>query len=95
MYYAEFCPYGIHTDSSDDTLMAFVTRKERDEMVERINAAHDECIEGCAVSVTAREATRKYNLHDFATDRASEHAHVRTCADRAFWEIGHKPSYVA
>ena len=46
MYYAEFCPYGIHTISDDDTLMAFRTRNERDEMVERINAAHDECIGG-------------------------------------------------
>ena len=46
MFYAEFCPYGIHTISDGDTLMAFETREERNEMVERINDAHSERMEG-------------------------------------------------
>jgi hypothetical protein len=94
MYYAEFCPYGIHTISDDDTLMAFRTRNERDEMVERINAAHDECIEGCSEAVTTQEVAHRYNLSDFKTERASEVKYVRTCDNRAFFEIGHKQSYV-
>ncbi len=55
MFYAEFCPYGIHTISDGDTLMAFETREERNEMAERINDARSERVEGCAVAVTTRE----------------------------------------
>ena len=42
MFYAEFCPYGIHTISDGDTLMAFETREERNEMVERIHQENEE-----------------------------------------------------
>lgn len=82
MYYAEFCPYGIHTISDDDTLMAFETRKERDEMVERINADALNHPEGYAAPVTTREVAHKYNLNDFRTDRAHEVPHIRTCDNR-------------
>lgn len=94
MFYAEFCPFGIHTLSDYDALMAFETREERDEMVERINNAHDEMIEGCAVAVTTREVAHRYNFNDFKNDNASEVSQTRTCKDRCFFEIHHKPSYV-
>lgn len=94
MFYAEFCPYGIHTISDGDTLMAFETREERNEMVERINDAHSERIEGCAVAVTTREVAHRYDFNDFRNDNASEVPHLRTCKGRSFFEIHHKPSYV-
>mgnify|MGYP007112251981 CR=1 FL=1 len=93
MFYAEFCPYGIRSISDGDTLMAFETREERNEMVERINDAHSEIVGGCAVAVTTREVAHMYNFNDFGNDNASEVPHLRTCKDRCFFEIHHKPSY--
>lgn len=95
MYYAEFCPYGIHTISDDDTLMAFETRRERDEMVERINADALNHPEGYAAPVTTREVEHKYNLRDFRDGYADEIPDILTCDNRAVFEIGHKSSYVA
>lgn len=94
MFYAEFHPYGIHTISDGDTLMAFETREERDEMVERINDAHSERVEGCAIKVTTREVAHRYNFNDFKNDNVTEVPYLRTCKDRCFFEISHKPSYV-
>jgi len=93
MFYAEFCPYGIHTISDGDTLMAFETRDERNEMVKRINDAHSERAEGCAVEVTTREVAHRYNFNDFGNDNASEVPYLRTCKGKCFSEIRHKPSY--
>ena len=93
MFYAEFSPYGINTISDGDTLMAFETREERDEMVERINDAHSERTEGCAIAVTTREVAHRYNFNDFRNDNASEVSQLRTCKGRCFLEIHHKPSY--
>lgn len=93
MFYAEFHPYGIDTISDGDTLMAFDTRDERDEMVKRINDAHSEMLEGCAIAVTTREVAHRYNLNDFRSDNASEVNYPRTCHGRCFFEIHHKPSY--
>lgn len=94
MFYAEFCPYGTRTISDDDTLMAFDTREERDEMVDRINDAHSETIEGCAEAVTTRDVAHRYNFNDFRNGNASEVPYLRTCHGKCFSEIHHKPSYV-
>lgn len=94
MYYAEFCPYGINTISDDDTLMAFYTRDERDEMVVRINNAHSEMTEGCAVAVTVREVAHRYNFNDFRNGNASEVSQLLTCEGKCFFQIHHKLSYV-
>lgn len=49
MFYAEYCCYGLATISDADRVMRFETREERDEMVERLNEANYETIEGvCA-----------------------------------------------
>ena len=93
MFYAEFCPYGTHTISDGDTLMAFDTREERDEMVDRINDANSEMVDGCAVAVTTREVAHRYNFKDFRNGNASE-VPLRTCKGKYFFEIHHKPSYV-
>ena len=93
MFYAEFCPYGINSISNGDTLMAFDTRKERNEMVNRINEANSWNIDGCAVAVTTREVSHRYNLNDFSNGNASEVPHLRTCNGKRFFEIRHKPSY--
>lgn len=93
MFYAEFCPYGINAISDGDTLMAFETREERDEMVKRINDAHRESVEGCAAAVTTREVAHRYNFNDFRNDNATEVPHIRTCEGRCFFEIHHKQSY--
>lgn len=94
MFYAEFCPYGIRIISDDDTLMAFDTREERDEMVERINDAHSERVEGCAAAVTTREVAHRYNLKDFDNGNNDEVPYLRTFRGKCFFEIHHKPSYV-
>lgn len=94
MFYAEFCPYGLHTFSDSDTLMAFETREERDEMVERINDAHSERVEGCAIAMTPREVVPRYDFNDFRNGNASEVPHLRTCKGKPFFEIHYKPSYV-
>lgn len=93
MFYAEFCPYGINTISDGDTLMAFDTREERDEMVDRMNDAPSEMTEDCAVAVTTREVAHKYNFNDFRNGNASV-VPLRTCKGKCFREIHHKPSYV-
>jgi hypothetical protein len=94
MFYAEFCPYGIRTISDGDTLMAFETREERDEMVGRINYANElNHPEGCAVAVTTHEVSHRYNFNDFKNDNAREVPYNRTCRGRCFFEIRHKPSY--
>ena len=93
MFYAEFCPYGISTISGGDALMAFDTREERDEMVDRINDAHSEMVDGCAVAVTTREVAHRYNFKDFWNDNASEVPYLRTCKGKRFFEIRQKPSY--
>lgn len=94
MFYAEFCPYGINTISCGDTLMAFETREERDEMVGRINLANElNNPEGCAQAVTTREARHRYNLNDLRYANAREVPYTRTCRGRCFFEIRHKPSY--
>lgn len=90
MFYAEFCPYGIHTFSDSDTLMAFETREERDEMVERINDAHSERM----IAMTQREVVPRYDFNDFRNGNASEVPHLRTCKGKPFFEIHYKPSYV-
>lgn len=77
MFYAEFCPYGIRTISDGDMLMAFETREERDEMVESINYAHSERVDGCAVAVTTREVSHRYTS---TTLRTTTHARFRTSA---------------
>lgn len=93
MFYAEFCPYGTRSISDDDTLMAFETREERREVVKRINDAHSEMVDGCAVEVTTREVAHRYNFNDFKNDNAAEVPYLRTCKGRRFFEIYHKPSY--
>lgn len=93
MFYAEFYPYGINAISDGDTLMAFETREERDEMVKRINDAHSERAEGCAAAVTTREVAHRYNFNDFRNDNAAEVQFLRTCKGRCFSEIHHKQSY--
>lgn len=92
MFYAEFCPYGNRTISPLDTLMAFATREERDEMVERLNDDPYER-QGCAMAVTTREVAHRYNLHDFKTDRADEISDIRTCKGRSVFEIPHRVHY--
>lgn len=93
MFYAEFHPYGINTISDGDTLMAFETREERDEMVERINDAHSERMEGCAIAVTTSEVAHRYNFNDFRNGNANEVPYLRTCKDKCLFEIHHKASY--
>lgn len=94
MFYAEFCPYGIHTISDGDTLMAFDTREERDDMVDRINDFHSEMIGGCAAAVTTREVAHRYNFNDFRNGNASYVPFLRTCNGKRFFKIRHKPIYV-
>ncbi len=91
MFYAEFCPYGIKTISCDNTLMQFKTKRERDEMVERINSA-DFSIR--AEAVTTREVAHRYNFRDFFNgDRCREVNGLKTCDNRCFWEIPHRINY--
>lgn len=90
MFYAEFCPCGITTISRYDTLMQFETKRERDEMVERINSAD------CAMraqEVTTREVAHRYNLNDFKGERCREVNGLKTCDNKYFWEIPHCISY--
>lgn len=94
MFYAEFCPYGTKTISDGDTLMAFDTREERDDMVERINAEHDE---DHAQAVTTREVSHRYDLRKFRDDPFGDYCHevngVRTCKGKPFLEVTHRPGY--
>lgn len=88
-YYAEFSPCGIHTMSDGDRLMRFDSTAERDEIVERINAAHYDKPEGVARAVTTREVAHRYNIHNFNTDY--EHEGGRTFKGKIYFEI--EPRY--
>lgn len=90
MFYAEFCPYGLRTISEGDRVMRFLTRAERDEMVERINTAHWEPVEGVCAPITRKEAARSYRLQDFEGEGSEEVRGLRTCAGRAFFEVTRK-----
>ncbi len=88
-YYAEYCPYGVHSMSEGDTLMIFETREERDEMVKRLNTF--EVIEPVAQAITRKDAASLYRLQDLNNaDNMREVKGLRTCADRVFFEIGNK-----
>lgn len=96
MFYLEHCPYGTRTISDYDTLMIFETRKERDEMVDRLNAAIDDLADGCAMPVTRREVAHRYDFEGFKDPRAAAEVFgLRTCAGRTVRRIHHKPSYRA
>ena len=94
MFYAEFCPYGLRTASEGDRVMRFVTRAERDEMVERINAAHWDSVEGVCAPITRKEAAKSYRIQDFDPQNygsgCEEVNGLRTCAGRAFFEVARK-----
>lgn len=64
MFYAEYLPWGTNSISYEDTLMRFETKRERDEMVERLNSM--------GKAVTTREIDHRYNLKDFYGDRCRE-----------------------
>ena len=92
-YYAEHCPYGIRTISDRDTLMQFQSEEERDEMVQRINDSNDYGKITCR-AVTTREVSHAYNIMDFNDgDKCCEVNYVRTCRNRPFFEIWHRPNY--
>lgn len=91
MFYAEFCPRGITTITDSDTLMQFTTKRERDEMVERINSAD---YGTRAQAVTRREVAHRYNIADFNSERCREVYGLKTCYDKCLWEIPHRTSYV-
>ena len=89
-FLAEYCPYGCNSMSSGDTLMYFATAEERDEMVERINAANPEHIDGCARAITRKDAASLYRLQDLGTEYEREVSGLKTCAGRSFFEVGCK-----
>lgn len=95
MFYAEFCPFGTRTISEGDTLMAFDTREERDEMVDRINDDVD--IDCRAQPVTTREVAHRYDIRKFRDDPWGIYCHevdgLRTCKGKPFFEITHRPGY--
>ena len=98
MFYAEFCPRGTKTISDGDTLMAFDTREERDEMVDRINAVVDiEASDDRAQAVTVREVSHRYDVRKFRNDPSGDYCHevngMRTCNGKPFFEITHRPGY--
>ena len=90
MFYAEFCYYGLNTISEGDTLMRFETRKERDEMVERLNECNYETIEGVCAPITRKEAAKSYRMQDFDNGMMEEVHALRTCAGRNLFEVGRK-----
>ena len=102
MFYAEYCPYGLRTISDGDKVMQFVTRAERDEMVERLNDANSEIIEGVCAPLTRKEADKSYRIQDFSREaqyygtgctevRYLRHVQdPRTCAGRTFFEVTRK-----
>ena len=85
MFYAEYLPWGTNSISDGDTLMRFETRRERDEMVERLGATTQ--------SVTTREVAHRYNLKDFYSDRCHEVYGLTTCDNKHFFEIPHRVNY--
>ena len=102
MFYAEYCPYGLRTISDCDKVMQFVTRAERDEMVQRINAAHWDSVEGVCAPITRKEAAKSYRIQDFGREaqyygtgctEVRDLRHVqdpRTCAGRTVFEVTRK-----
>ena len=96
MFYAEYLPWGTNSISYEDTLMRFETKRERDEMVERLNsmgkavAMHNGCV---AQAVTTREIAHRYNLKDFYGDRCREVYGLKTCDNKHFFEIHHRVNY--
>ena len=91
MFYAEFCPRGITTITDSDTLVQFDTKRERDEMVERINSA--DC-NTRAQAVKRCEVSHRYNFNDFNSERCREVDGLKTCDNKYFWEIPHRTNYV-
>lgn len=89
-FYAEMCPYGANSISASDTLMIFCTETERDEMVERINAASSGHLEGCARAITRKDARSLYRTQDIGGEGQREVYGLRTCYDRPFFEVGCK-----
>lgn len=85
MFYAEYLPWGTNSISYEDTLMRFETKRERDEMVERLNSM--------AQAVTTREIAHRYNLKDFYGDRCREVYGLKTCDNKHFFEIHHRVNY--
>lgn len=85
MFYAEYLPWGTNSISDGDTLMRFETRRERDEMVERLSATTQ--------AVTTREVAHRYNLKDFYSDRCREVYGLTTCDNKHFFEIPHRVNY--
>lgn len=85
MFYAEFLPWGINSISDGDTLMRFETKRERDEMVERLNHTTQ--------AVTTREIAHRYNLKDFYGDRCREAYALKTCDNKCVLEIPHRVNY--
>ena len=81
--YAEFMEDGLDRPCGNDRLMQFMTKEERDEMVEQINNA-DYCPR--ARPVTVREASKRYNMRHFWTDECEESTR-RTCHGHVFWLI--------
>jgi hypothetical protein len=96
MFYAEYLPWGTNSISYEDTLMRFETKRERDEMVERLNsmgkavAMHEGCV---AQAVTTREIAHRYNLKDFYGARCREVYGLKTCDNKHFFEIHHRVNY--
>lgn len=91
MFYAEFCPRGITTITDSDTLVQFETKRERDEMVERINSSD---YGTRAQAVTMRDVAHRYNFNDFNDERCREVYGLKTCCDKCIWEIHHRIGYV-
>ena len=90
--YAEFCKYGLKAISDGDTLMRFDTREECDEIVKRINETN-QSIDKKAIAVTLSSVNHRYDVRKFDTDECDEVYGMRTCADRPFFEIRHRPSF--
>ena len=91
MFYAEFCPRGITTITDSDTLVQFETKRERDEMGERINSA---AYGPRAQAVTRRDVAHRYNFNDFNGERCREVYGLKTCCNKCLWEIPHRIGYV-
>lgn len=91
MFYAEFCPRGITTITDSDTLVQFETKRERNEMVERINSSD---YGTRAQAVTRRGVAHRYNFNDFNGERCREVYGLKTCCDKCLWEIPHRIGYV-
>lgn len=91
-YYAEHCPYGVDTISDYDSLLIFVTREERDEMVGRLNKINEDILAGVCSAITRKDAAKHYRVQDIGTEYEKEiSGHVlKTCAGRNVFEVGSK-----